>query len=116
MNGRPFSNLKENVRHGSSTEKTQISPRWITASFPCNESYGLKAQIRRAGVSIPSNIAEGCGRSGDTELARFCDIAGGSASELKYQLLLASDLESTNNLPEIFYFFLCVFAPWRLFV
>ena len=65
----------------------------ITASFPRNESYGLTAQIRRAGVSIPSTIAEGCRRSGDTELARFCDIARGSASELEYQLLLASDLK-----------------------
>jgi four helix bundle protein len=65
----------------------------ITASFPRTESYGLTAQIRRAGASIPSNIAEGCGRSGDTELARFCDIARGSASELEYQLLLARDLK-----------------------
>ena len=65
----------------------------ITASFPRTESYGLTAQIRRAGVSIPSNIAEGCGRSGDTELARFCDIARGSASELEYQLILARDLK-----------------------
>ena len=65
----------------------------ITASFPRTESYGLTAQIRRAGVSIPSNIAEGCGRNGDTELARFCDIARGSASGLEYQLLLARDLK-----------------------
>jgi four helix bundle protein len=65
----------------------------ITASFPRTEFYGLTAQIRRAGASIPSNIAEGCGRSGDTELARFCDIARGSASELEYQLLLARDLK-----------------------
>ncbi|HSW40310.1 MAG TPA: four helix bundle protein [Acidobacteriota bacterium] len=65
----------------------------VTASFPRTESYGLTAQIRRAAVSIPSNIAEGCGRYGDAELARFCDIAGGSASELEYQLLLARDLK-----------------------
>jgi four helix bundle protein len=65
----------------------------VTASFPRTESYGLTAQIRRAGVSIPSNIAEGCGRRGDAELARFCDIAAGSASELEYQLLLARDLK-----------------------
>jgi four helix bundle protein len=65
----------------------------ITSSFPRAELYGLTAQIRRAAVSIPSNIAEGCGRSGDPELARFCDIAGGSASELEYQLLLARDLK-----------------------
>ena len=65
----------------------------ITASFPRTESYGLTTQIRRAGVSIPSTIAEGCGRNRDTELARFCDIAKGSASELEYQLLFASDLK-----------------------
>lgn len=64
-----------------------------TASFPRSEAYGLKPQIRRAAVSIPSNIAEGCGRNGDAELARFCIIAGGSASELEYQLLLARDLK-----------------------
>ena len=65
----------------------------ITASFPRAETYGLTAQIRRAAVSIPSNLAEGCGRSGDAELARFCNIARGSASELEYQLLLARDLK-----------------------
>lgn len=65
----------------------------ITASFPRAETYGLTAQIRRAVVSIPSNLAEGCGRNGDAELARFCCIARGSASELEYHLLLARDLK-----------------------
>ena len=65
----------------------------ITASFPREETYGLASQIRRAAASIPSNIAEGCGRGGDPELARFCIIARGSASELEYQLLLARDLK-----------------------
>jgi four helix bundle protein len=64
-----------------------------TASFPRAENYGLTSQIRRAAVSIPSNLAEGCGRNGDAELARFCCIARGSASELEYQLLLARDLK-----------------------
>jgi four helix bundle protein len=48
---------------------------------------------RRSASSIPSNIAEGCGRDGDAKLARFCLIARGSASELEYQLLLAHDLK-----------------------
>ena len=65
----------------------------ITASFPRAETYGLTSQIRRAASSIPSNLAEGCGRNGDPELARFCHIAGGSASELEYHLLLARDLK-----------------------
>ena len=65
----------------------------ITASFPRQEAYGLASQIRRAASSIPSNIAEGCGREGDPELARFCIIARGSATELEYQLLLARDLK-----------------------
>jgi four helix bundle protein len=64
-----------------------------TASFPRDETYGLTTQIRRAASSIPSNIAEGCGRDGDAELARFCLIARGSASELEYQILLAHDLK-----------------------
>ena len=65
----------------------------VTASFPRQEVYGLASQIRRAVSSIPSNIAEGCGRDGDREFARFCIIARGSASELEYQLLLARDLK-----------------------
>ncbi len=65
----------------------------ITVAFPKDELYGLTSQIRRAGASIPANIAEGCGRAGDAELARFLNIAAGSASELEYHLLLAHDLK-----------------------
>jgi four helix bundle protein len=64
----------------------------LTRAFPRDELYGLTSQIRRACASIPANLAEGCGRSGDAELARFCAIAMGSASELEYHLLLAKDL------------------------
>ena len=64
-----------------------------TATFPREEAYGLTSQIRRASASIGANLAEGCGRSGDVELARFCSIARGSASELEYHLLLARDLQ-----------------------
>ena len=65
----------------------------ISNTFPREETYGLVSQIRRAASSIPCNIAEGCGRDGDPELARFWIIARGSASELEYQLLLARDLK-----------------------
>ncbi|MCL5428805.1 MAG: four helix bundle protein [Chloroflexi bacterium] len=63
-----------------------------TVGFPKTEIYGLTSQIRRA-ASIPANIAEGSGRGSDAELARFLLIAMGSASELKYHLFLAKDLE-----------------------
>ena len=63
-----------------------------TANFPKDELYGLTSQIRRACASIPANIAEGCGRTGKAELARFLQVAMGSASELEYHLLLAHDL------------------------
>ncbi len=64
-----------------------------TRSFPNDERYGLTSQLRRSSASIPANISEGCGRSGDPELARFLQIAMGSASETEYHLLLARDLE-----------------------
>ncbi len=51
-----------------------------TSTFPATELYGLTSQIRRSCASIPANIAEGCGRSGDAELCRFLQIAMGSAS------------------------------------
>ena len=63
-----------------------------TRSFPKDELFGLVSQIRRASASVPANIAEGCGRNGDLEFARFLQIAMGSACELEYHLLLAFDL------------------------
>ena len=65
----------------------------VTKGFPKEELYGLTSQIRRASMSVPTNIAEGCGRNTDAEFARFLQIAMGSASETEYQLLLAHDLE-----------------------
>ena len=63
-----------------------------TQQFPDDEKFGLTSQMRRASASIPTNIAEGSGRQGEAELARFMQISMGSASELEYLLLLAYDL------------------------
>ncbi len=64
----------------------------ITTTFPPDERYGLTSQIRRSAASICANIAEGCGRQTRRDFARFVYIALGSASELEYHLLMASDL------------------------
>lgn len=67
-----------------------------TAAFPKEEQYGLKSQIRRSCASVPANIAEGCGRGSNTDLARFLQMSLGSASELQYHLRLAYDLSYLN--------------------
>jgi len=64
-----------------------------TRTFPSDERFGLTAQIRRSVASIPTNIAEGFGRTGDRERGRFLDIAVGSANEVEYQLLLSKELQ-----------------------
>jgi four helix bundle protein len=69
----------------------------VTAAFPRDEIYGITSQLRRAASSIPTNIAEGCGRNTDSELRRFLEIAMGSASETEYLLLLARDLAYVDN-------------------
>jgi four helix bundle protein len=64
----------------------------ITAAFPREEVYGLTAQLRRAAVSVGANIAEGSGRHSDPGMRQFLVIAHGSATEIQYLLLIASDL------------------------
>lgn len=68
-----------------------------TAEFPKAELFGLTSQTRRACASIPANIAEGCGRDGRADSARFLQVAMGSASELEYHLFLAHDLRLLND-------------------
>lgn len=63
-----------------------------STQLPLDERFGLTAHLRETATSVLSNIAEGCGREGDRELARFLNTASGSASELEYQLLLARDV------------------------
>jgi four helix bundle protein len=64
----------------------------ISRDFPREEMFGLTSQMRRCATSMPSNIAEGCGRGSDPDFARFLIMAMGSSSELEYQLLLSKDL------------------------
>ncbi len=68
-----------------------------TRSFPKEEIYGVTSQLRRAVVSIPNNIAEGCGRKSKKELYNFLNISMGSSSEVEYLLLLAHDLNYLQN-------------------
>lgn len=65
----------------------------VTKSFPKEEIYNLTSQMRRSSSSIPTNIAEGCGRNSNPDFARFLTIAMGSSSELEYQLILSKDLD-----------------------
>jgi four helix bundle protein len=69
----------------------------LTASFPKPELYGLVSQLRRAAVSIEANIAEGCGKKTSPDLARFLQIAFGSANEIDCELLIARDLGFLNE-------------------
>jgi len=77
----------------SKAHRLTIEVYKATNDFPRAEQFGLTSQIRRASGSIPANIAEGCGRASQRELAQFLQVAIGSANELEYHLLLASDLD-----------------------
>ena len=82
----------QKLRVWQAADRLVIKVYQATAAFPMSERFGLTSQIRRAAVSIPANIAEGCGRDTDNELARFLRISLGSASELQYLLSLSRRL------------------------
>lgn len=73
----------------------------VTQQFPKAEVYGLTSQIRRAAISIPSNIAEGCARFSDKETLKFLSIAIGSAVELETQLIIAKNIQYVDNIDEL---------------
>jgi four helix bundle protein len=82
----------KNLRVWERAHALTLSVYGISRTFPVSERYGLRDQLRRCSVSIPANIAEGCGSQGDMEFARYLGIARASAGELEYQLILARDL------------------------
>ena len=83
-------NFKELKVWKAGIEATKIIFR-LTKSFPSEEKYGLISQMIRSAISIPSNIAEGCGRKSDKELYQFLNIALGSSFELETQLIIAKE-------------------------
>jgi four helix bundle protein len=74
----------------------------VTQKFPSEEKFGLVSQLRRASVSIPSNIAEGNGRSSDKDYKRFVEMAYGSALELETQLIISVELNFIKENDSIF--------------
>ncbi|MDR2971314.1 MAG: four helix bundle protein [Bacteroidales bacterium] len=69
----------------------------ITNSFPKAEQFSIVSQMRRCAISIPSNIAEGCGRNSENELIHFLYIALGSSSELETQIIISVELNFIDN-------------------
>ena len=65
----------------------------LSKPFPKEELYGITSQLRRAVVSIPTNIAEGCGKHTEKDFVRYLSIAAGSTSEVEYLLILSKDLK-----------------------
>src|SRR5574344_713346 len=85
-NFREYSSWKDGI-------KLSVNICEVSRTFPIEERYALGDQIRRAAVSIPSNIAEGSGRESETDFAHFLDIALGSAYEVETQLIIARNLD-----------------------
>ena len=82
----------KNLRVAGQATSLAVAVYRMTSAFPTDERFGITAQMRRAAVSVGSNIAESCGRRGNRELLQFLYVASGSASELAFQLQLACAL------------------------
>jgi four helix bundle protein len=93
------------LRVFQAAERVALEIYRLTRGFPLEERFGLAQQMRRAAVAIGSDIAEGCGRSGARDFARFLEMALGSAAELQFQLRIAhrsgcvdaADCDATAN-------------------
>ena len=95
MSGKPHERLEA---WKCAMELVEITYR-MTATFPSQEQFGLISQMRRAAVSVPSNLAEGAARDGNREFARFLSIARGSLCELDTQYQIAIRLDYTQADP-----------------
>ncbi|HET8633535.1 MAG TPA: four helix bundle protein [Gemmatimonadales bacterium] len=93
----------EDLRVMSLARELVVATYRATSGFPAHERFGLANQMRRAAISIGSNIAEGAGRQSDREFARFVKIARGSAHELAFQITTSGDLEflATSEVAEL---------------
>jgi len=89
--------LTEDLEVFKKAHKATLLIYELTSNFPKDEKYGLSSQMKRAAVSINSNLIEGNGRKTDGERKHFLGIARGSAAELQYQVMLAYDLKLINK-------------------
>jgi len=87
----------ETLKFWQKTHKLTLFIYKITSTFPRDELYGLTSQLRRASISIGSNIAEGSAKNSRLDYFRFMNISLGSLSEIEYQLLIAKDLNYISS-------------------
>ena len=91
----PFQSMSRDHRKLQAFQRADALVKQVylaTAGFPASERYGLSSQIRRAAVSVPTNIVEGCGRESEGDYLRFLDIAFASCRELSYLIDLSHQL------------------------